>query len=299
MVSVDETFVLIDLPYTKELSVVFIVLNGLSFILNALAVWHTYERGNVRNSCSSIIIANLACMEILISVKEFPLIHRIIYGEKWLFQEQWCATYGLPNVIFIIVSVSTLVTVTTERFLRYRELSKSRGLTVDSTRHGMFGYIIAHTTLSYSLTLLWSKYVFITRKAFCRVEWPPREGFSITFVSSIVFILPVSALIYNVVFKNVFLKENADKLSSEEALQYEKHAQRQVQIAVSVFLLSWSPYVVESMISSSSQVSPLLGMVTAMVPLFTTSLLPFCYVKFMKLDPPVKTKECMAVIVEQ
>ena len=299
MVSVDETFVLIDLPYTKELSVAFIVLNGLSFILNVLAVWHTYERGNVRNSCSSIIIANLACMEILISIKEFPLLHRIVYGEKWLFQEQWCATYGLPNVIFIIVSVSTLVTVTTERFLRYRELSKSQGLTVDSTRHGMFGYIIAHTTLSYSLTLLWSKYVFITRKAFCRVEWPPREGFSITFVSSIVFILPVSALIYNVVFKNVFLKENADKLSSEEALQYERHAQRQVQIAVSVFLLSWSPYVIESMVSSSSQVSPLLGMVTAMVPLFTTSLLPFCYVKFMKLDQPVKTKECMAVIVEQ
>jgi len=292
MYSFEENTVLINLPFTKETAIGMCALNVLSIIVNILAIWHTYNKGNLRSSSTSIIVANLACMEILVSIKDLPLIYQVIKGEQWIFQEQWCATYGLPNVIFIIVSVSTLVTITTERFIRYRDLAQPN-IMHQSQKPTILGYVIAHTTLSYSLTLLWSKYIFVTRKSFCRVEWPPRNGFSITFASSLVFILPISVLIYNILFKNV--AESSEKVT-EEATAYEKKAQKQLHVAVGIFLLSWTPYVIESMVSGYIQISPLIGMSTAFIPLFTTSLLPYCFLKFFKFGDTSKSKELTIVV---
>jgi len=287
---------LIPLQWTKPVASAITVVILFNIGLNLSAVWCIYNKRNLRNSSTAIIVANLCCVDILVTIKDITAFFTVSTTGNWIFNESWCTTYGLTNVIFIIVSVSTLITITTDRFSRLREMASGKGgHSTGSQKPIILGYVIAHTTLSYSLSLLWSKYVFVTRKAFCRVEWPPRHGFGLSFMSSFVFILPVSVLIYNMLHNSVF-KERVDvvKKASEDigvdetAKYYEMRAQSQLQLAVVVFLLSWTPYVAESIFSSHFQVSPIIGIISACIPVFSTSLLPVLFMESLRDDAPPK-----------
>ena len=217
-----------------------------------------------------------------VSIKDLPLLISVSTSGRWYFEEHWCRSYGLTNVIYIIVSISTLVTITTEQYFRMTDPQKVPG---NAPRSIPLGYIIAHTTLSYSLSLLWSKYVFISRKAFCEVDWPP-SGLSFTLITSCIFLIPVSLLIYN-----FFGSESEDKNSSEKAKlakmengeaeeTEEDKAHCRLQLAISMFLITWSPYVIESFFTYSSQVPNIVGVVCAFVPIVTTTLIPLWYIKW-------------------
>lgn len=294
---------LIPLQWTKPIAsgITLVILFNIG--LNLSAVWCIYNRRNLRNSSTAIIVANLACVDILVTVKDLSAFFSVSTSGNWIFDENWCASYGLTNVIFIIVSVSTLITITTDRFTRLRDMSTSGGKSENgnpSQKPIILGYVIAHTTLSYSLSLLWSKYIFVTRKAFCRVEWPPRHGFGMSFMSSFVFILPVSVLIYNMLHNSVFKGEPNTPKKTAAALDhpaddaklspvsefYELRAQNQLQLAVVIFLLSWTPYVAESILSSYVQISPIVGIISACIPIFSTSLLPVLFMESLRDEVP-------------
>ena len=294
---------LIPLIWTKPIASVITAVSLITVGLNLSAIWCIYNKRNLRSSSTAIIVANLACVDILVTIKDLPMFFTVSTTGTWVFEETWCATYGLTNVIFIIVSVSTLVTITTERFTRLKDMANKQNPSDASQRPIILGYVIAHTTLSYSLSLLWSKYIFVTRKSFCRVEWPPRNGFSITFLSSFIFIVPVSILIYNLLYKNVFKDEENEsskldvELAQEESFnQFEQKAQNQLHIAVGIFLMSWTPYVTESLVSSYTQVSPITGTFTACIPLLTTSLLPVLYVRYLRLESPPKYTDLVVTV---
>lgn len=299
---------LIPLEWTKPVAscMTFVILFNIG--LNLSAVWTIYNKRNLRHSSTAIIVANLAAVDILVTIKDLSAFFSVTTSGSWMFDEQWCTSYGLTNVIFIIVSVSTLITITTDRFSRLREMAtgNKEGGTVGaggaaaSQKPIILGYVIAHTTLSYSLSLLWSKYVFVTRKAFCRVEWPPRHGFGISFMSSFVFILPVSVLIYNMLHSSVFKEDPKSVQTGKKSLElvedaapvspvasyYESKAQGQLQMAVVIFLLSWTPYVAESILSSYFQISPIVGILSACIPVFSTSLLPVLFMESLRDEPP-------------
>lgn len=297
---------LIPLEWTKPVASCMTIVILFNIGLNLSAVWCIYNKRNLRHSSTAIIVANLAAVDILVTIKDLSAFFAVTTSGSWMFDEQWCTSYGLTNVIFIIVSVSTLITITTDRFSRLREMATgnkdggpSAGNAAGSQKPIILGYVIAHTTLSYSLSLLWSKYVFVTRKAFCRVEWPPRHGFGISFMSSFVFILPVSVLIYNMLHSSVFKEDPKDQVSkkpleladdaapvSPVTSYYESKAQGQLQLAVVIFLLSWTPYVAESILSSYLQISPIVGILSACIPVFSTSLLPVLFMESLREDPP-------------
>lgn len=284
---------LIPLEWTKPVASGITIVILFNIGLNLSAVWCIYNKRHLRNSSTAIIVANLCCVDILVTLKDLSAFFTVSTTGNWIFDENWCATYGLTNVIFIIVSVSTLITITTDRFTRLRELSLGKGNHSNPSKKPIIlGYVIAHTTLSYSLSLLWSKYIFVTRKAFCRVEWPPRHGFGLSFMSSFVFILPVSILIYNMLHKSVFKDESGvkkpatDSCNDDSATYFEMKAQNQLQLAVIIFLLSWTPYVLESILSSYIQISPIVGIFSACIPMFSTSLLPVLFMESLRDDPP-------------
>lgn len=217
--------------------------------INIFVCYCIYRKRSLRTSCTALIVANLAAVDVLVSIKDLPLLISVSTSGRWYFEEHWCRSYGLTNVIYIIVSISTLVTITTEQYFRMTEAQ--RGLGNSPPRQSIpLGYIIAHTTLSYSLSLLWSKYVFISRKAFCEVDWPP-SGLSFTLVTSCIFLIPVSLLIYN-----FFGNESEEKISCDKAKLVkiesgdeesdEEKAHCRLQLAITVFLVTWSPYVIES-----------------------------------------------------
>jgi len=309
---------LIPLQWTKPVASGITIVILFNIGLNLSAVWCIYNKRNLRNSSTAIIVANLACVDILVTIKDLTAFFTVSTTGNWIFDENWCASYGLTNVIFIIVSVSTLITITTDRFTRLREMSAGKeGTSSSSQKPIILGYVIAHTTLSYSLSLLWSKYIFVTRKAFCRVEWPPRHGFGISFMSSFVFILPVSVLIYNMLHNSVFKDEtktpvpkksieNSDDtttttISQSNTTYYETKAQSQLQLAVVIFLLSWTPYVAESIFSSYFQISPIVGIISACIPVFSTSLLPVLFMESLRDEtpPPPSSKSWEGVVIVQ
>lgn len=275
----------------------------LTVLLNLSVCYCIYKKRGTRSSSTEIIVANLACIDILVTLKDLPMFLAVSRTGKWYFEENWCATYGLTNVVFIIVSVSSLVTITTERYVRIRDNGKQNEY-LNKTRPLLLGYVIAHTTLSYSLSLLWSKYIFLTRKAFCRVEWPPRKGFSFTFFSSFVFIIPVSLLIYNLLYRGVINGEDQEEKQSMEKQPYEASedtetiASNQLQVAVGFFLISWSPYVLESILSGYVDLPPLVSIFTACFPTIATSLLPFVYIHFLKEQPIQNNSKLLAVHVQ-
>lgn len=295
---------LIPLQWTKPVASAITVVVLFNIGLNLSAVWCIYNKRNLRNSSTAIIVANLCCVDILVTIKDVTAFFTVSTTGSWIFDETWCATYGLTNVIFIIVSVSTLITITTDRFTRLREMSSGKGNHSNTSQKPIIlGYVIAHTTLSYSLSLLWSKYIFVTRKAFCRVEWPPRHGFGISFMSSFVFILPVSVLIYNMLHNSVFKGDPVTTKKSAEctpvddnAKYFEMKAQSQLQLAVVIFLLSWTPYVAESIFSSYIQISPIVGIISACIPVFSTSLLPVLFMESLRDEIPPKQWEGAVII---
>ena len=273
----------------------------ISVLLNLYVCYKIYRRRGSRSSSTAIIVANLACVDILVTIKDLPMLINVSKAGTWYFEENWCSTYGLTNVIFIIVSVSSLVTITTERYVRIRDVGI--GLDHHRSKPLLLGYVIAHTTLSYSLSLLWSKYIFLARKAYCRVEWPPRQGFSFTFVTSFIFIIPVSFLIYNLLYRNLYSKED---MEAEEKLkemvpddkEYKAHCQ--LQLAVALFLVSWLPYVIESMVSGYIELPPIASVMTACFPMVSTSLLPYIYMKFVKEDETasIKNTQLLGIYVQ-
>lgn len=251
--------------------------------INIFVCYYIYRKRSLRTSCTALIVANLAAVDVLVSIKDLPLLISVSTSGRWYFEEHWCRSYGLTNVIYIIVSISTLVTITTEQYFRMVDPQKVPG---NAPRSIPLGYIIAHTTLSYSLSLLWSKYVFISRKAFCEVDWPP-SGLSFTLITSCIFLIPVSLLIYNFfgseseADKNLNEKEKLAKMESGETEETEEDkAHCRLQLAISMFLITWSPYVIESFFTYSSQVPNIVGVVCAFVPIVTTTLIPLWYIKW-------------------
>lgn len=267
----------------------------ISIVVNLWVCYKIYRRRASRSSSTAIIVANLACVDILVTVKDLPMLINISKTGNWYFEENWCSSYGLTNVIFIIVSVSSLVTITTERYVKLRDAAVGPG--EHKSRPVLLGYVIAHTTLSYSLSLLWSKYIFLARKAYCRLEWPPRQGFSFTFFTSFIFILPVSYLIYNLLYRNVYSKEEGDIEEDTDAGERESKAHCQLQLAVALFLVSWLPYVIESMVSGYVEWPPLVSIITACLPMMSTSMLPCIYMRFLKEEEAASSRNIQSMNV--
>ncbi|KXJ19458.1 melanopsin [Exaiptasia diaphana] len=277
----------VEISSSSPLATVISLFCVMTIGINLVVCYQIYRRRSLRSSCTALIVANLAVVDMLVSIKDLPMLFAVSMSGRWYFEEHWCRSYGLTNVIYIIVSISTLVTITTEQYLRITERPKDASQNTQNNRTNrsvLLGYIIAHTTLSYSLSLLWSKYVFISRKAFCQVDWPP-SGLSFTIVASCVFLVPVSLLVYNL-FNSDDENQNSEKqikLTAEEKERekLDTDSQTRLQLAIGLFLLTWCPYVIESFFSVSDDVVPnVIGLVCAFIPICTTTLIPLWYLKW-------------------
>lgn len=299
----EEENITMEITSSSPLATVIAVFCFMTIGINFVVCYQIYRRRSLRSSCTGLIVANLAVVDILVSLKDLPLLVSVSMTGRWYFEEHWCRSYGLTNVIYIIVSVSTLVTITTEQYFKVADSRKNSNHGNSQNRAALLGYIIAHTTMSYSLSLLWSKYVFITRKAFCQVDWPP-SGLTFTLIASGIFLLPVSFLVYNL------FNQGSDEIQEEKSKQLAEQSkdnsdedketessQIRLQFAVGLFLISWCPYVLESFFSITDDVPNLVGLFCAFIPILTTTLIPFWYLRWRRQME--KTASPRAFILQQ
>ena len=282
----------------------------LTMLVNIWVCYKIYSKRSLRSSCTALIVANVALVDILVSIKDLPFLLSVALSSKWYFEIEWCRSYGLTNVVYIIVSVSTLVSIATDRYIVTRENNRVQldqsgqypmpgqsSYSPAQYKVALLGYVVAQTTLSYSLTLLWSKYAFLSRKAFCQVEFSS-TGFPISIVVSFLFLIPIATLTFSMLNsisgekkQTVELKSNSgnkdestseteDQMSEEEG-QIHCH----LQAAIGIFLLSWCSYVIDSFFPSPESPS-IPGVVSAFIPIMTTSLVPLYFVLTHKVRLP-------------
>jgi len=110
-------------------------------------------------------------------------------------------------------------------------------------------------------------------------------------------------LIYNMLHNSVFKsgdtlakKSTETMVVDDTAKYYEMRAQGQLQLAVVIFLLSWTPYVAESIFSSYIQISPIVGIISACIPVFSTSLLPVLFMESLRDEAPPKAWEGVVIM---
>ena len=274
-----------------------------TLFINLWVCFRIYKKRSFRSSCTALIVANVALVDILVSIKDLPFLLSVGVSSKWYFDTDWCRTYGLTNVVYIIVSISTLISIVTDRYITTRQNRNGTEHSHDSNPNNkiiLLGYIIAQTTLSYSLSLIWSKYTFLSRKAFCQVEFSS-SGFPMSLVVSFLFLIPVATLAFSMMGNTsreklpAELKNNkfCDKhqrstvCSGDVDGDEENVIHYHLQVAIGIFLISWSPYVVESFFPSP-QTPSVPGIVSAFIPMMTTSLMPFFFV-LTHDKPKVKT----------
>jgi len=92
-------------------------------------------------------------------------------------------------------------------------------------------------------------------------------------------------LIYNFFGNDTEEKSTSDKaklakMEGGEDESEESKAHCRLQLAITVFLITWSPYVIESFFTYSSEVPNIVGVVCAFIPIVTTTLIPLWYVKW-------------------
>lgn len=281
---------------TKKLEIVSSSVTGsvvasLSFFtlfINVWVCWRIYRKRSLRCSCIALIVANVALVDILVSIKDLPFLLSVSVSSKWYFEPEWCRSTGLTNVVYIIVSVSTLVSIATDRYIRTKikenKVEKlSQGLASQpNNKVILLGYVIAQTTLSYSLSLLWSKYTFLSRKAFCLVEFSS-SSFPLSMAVSFLFLIPIAILAFSMLntisgnktrteWKCDFGNEDCNDADDEENQMY-----FHLQAVIGIFLISWCPYIVDSFFPSPESPS-VPGIVSAFIPILTTSLMPLYFV---------------------
>ncbi|XP_028405220.1 trace amine-associated receptor 7f-like [Dendronephthya gigantea] len=283
----------------------------LTMLVNIWVCYRIYSKRSLRSSCTALIVANIALVDILVSIKDLPFLLSVALSSKWYFETEWCRSYGLTNVVYIIVSVSTLVSIATDRYIVTKENSH-----VESGKFGQYssqgpnsyspapykvallGYVVAQTTLSYSLTLLWSKYAFISRKAFCQVEFTSSD-FPISMIVSFLFLIPIATLTFSMLNSISGEREKTDEIKANSEISDESTSEIEDQIckdesqihghlqaAIGIFLLSWCSYVVDSFFPSPQSPS-IPGIVSAFIPIMTTSLVPVFFVLTHKARLPV------------
>ena len=284
----------------------------LTMLVNIWVCCKIYSKRSLRSSCTALIVANVALVDILVSIKDLPFLLSVALSSKWYFETEWCRSYGLTNVVYIIVSVSTLVSIATDRYIVTKEneriesnqseqYSMSAGQASYSPapyKVALLGYVVAQTTLSYSLTLLWSKYAFLSRKAFCQVEFSS-SSFPASMIVSLLFLIPIATLTFTMLNsisgvkkETVDLKSNPgskDESTSEtddQVSEEENQIHCHLQAAIGIFLLSWCSYVVDSFFPSPQSPS-IPGVISAFIPIITTSLVPLFFVLTHKGRSPI------------
>ena len=262
-----------------------------TLFINIWVCFRIYQKRSLRSSCIALVVANVALVDVLVTIKDFPFLLSVGMSAKWYFETEWCHSYGLTNVVYIIVSISTLVSIATERFIMAKEVRNgtdeySQNLASSlNNKVILLGYVIAQTTLSYSLSLLWSKYIFLGRKAFCQVEFSP-SSFPVSMVVSFLFLIPIATLSFSMLNaisgKNIGIESKTNLYSNDQCPhdnndEEESRIHSYLQAAIGIFLISWCPYVIDSFFPSTEAPS-VRGILSAFIPIMTTSLMPLYFV---------------------
>ncbi|CRK91553.1 CLUMA_CG005210, isoform A [Clunio marinus] len=191
----------------------------------------------------NIILLNLVCSDLSVSIIGNPITLTAALHHGWVFGETVCVCYGFFMSLLGITSITTLTVLSYERYCLVSCPFSSSHLTKASAKT-----MVAFIWL-YSLTLTtpplfgWGKYVNEAANISCSVNW---ETKSFNATSYIVFlfvfglVVPLIVIVISYIRILITLRKNA--LRAGRVNKVESKVTNMIFVMILAFFIAWTPY---------------------------------------------------------
>ena len=228
---------------------VFVVLIG-NLLGNSMVLCVVYHQWkNVKQRVTNLLIANLACIDLLLGIVIVLGIIRIINFKSDISQVE-CQLGGFLSNALGAASILTLAVIAIDR---YMAIVAKRGKRLKLFTVRIFIVCVWVTTISISLfpILFWGKYEYTEKSNFCK----PKDGRFLLFLGIVCFVIPLSTMVF--CYVNVFLKVRQHKkmiVQSQTDCGFKKEFKttKIVFTVLTTFIVLWAPYSIIYVLSSNS-----------------------------------------------
>ena len=172
---------------------------------NLLVLAAVYSTSTLRTT-AAILVVNLACVDLLISVAIVPFVAITAVTGDWLLSDQACVATGFVNAFLTAAQIMALFHISVNRFVAVArphsyETAFFRKATLVMVATGW-----VHSLIWSSLPFLgWGKLGFVQGTLFCNILWE-QDHFSYAITAQTVCYLlppPIAAVLYCLVYKEV------------------------------------------------------------------------------------------------
>ena len=228
----------------------------------------------------NIILFSMCFSDFLMSWFAIPFTIHANLNEKWLFGESGCKAYGFLTTLCGLASINHLAGAAFERYDTMDRATRGHGL-FNEKRAIYFVLILWLYSLVFSVAPLtnWSAYTLEGIGTSCSIDWSSSSGgaVSYTFVLYLgCFVIPLGIIgfsyykLYKVVQQ---MRINANTVwgrlsaAAAEAMKTEKKMAFLILAMIAVFLISWTPYAMVSLISATGH-KDMIGALGASIPAY-------------------------------
>ncbi|XP_045210768.1 visual pigment-like receptor peropsin [Mercenaria mercenaria] len=229
------------------ISVLFLLSAIASAIGNSLVLILVWRFKTLRNK-TTILIINLAIADLGISVFGFPMSASSNFAHGWQMGQVGCQWYGFTGMLFGIGNIGLLTAISLDRYLLTCRHSVFLQLSV---YHYIFLVLIVWgNALFWAMTPLlgWCRYALDPSGTACMVTWTDDTRMYTSYVMSVFvssFLIPSVIIVFCYVNTWRFIRSVGDGGRQENVeWTHEKQVAKMCAIAVSLFLLAWTPYAV-------------------------------------------------------
>ncbi|XP_074659494.1 visual pigment-like receptor peropsin [Tubulanus polymorphus] len=229
-------------------------------IFNVLVLIAMVQTTLLRNRPMNTFVMNLAAADALQCVLAFPMVIMACFETQWNFSSAFCAWYGFVSFLVGNVSMSILVVISLDRYVRvWRPFSV---LCVDARMSKIVCAVVWCYGLLWSSFPLfgWSKYELEPHRLSCSVDWSSRDPLNRSFIITLfvfVFLIPLCIMVYCYVGVVMWFRRKCTRPSNRgQELKAYLRMTTMAAVMVSAFMICWTPYAIVSFMGTFGYKTP-------------------------------------------
>nr|CAI5827675.1 unnamed protein product [Callosobruchus analis] len=230
----------------------------------------------------NIILFNLVCSDLSVSIFGNPWTLTSAISHRWIFGRTLCKMYGFFMALLGISSITTLTVLAFERYLIVSKPFRNRGLTRKEAIYLVLGIWTYSMILTTPPLLGWGQYVNEAANISCSVNWEEQTPNAMSYIIYLFIfglILPLVVIIYSYV--NIICTMRKNRLHMGQTAKAEGRVAYMILLMIAAFLIAWAPYAICALVvqfGDASMVSPSAGVFPALLAKSSICYNPIIYV---------------------
>lgn len=249
---------------SPEVFISFAVASGLTFllgvVLNALVI-ATFLRYRSLFSEENILVFSITVSDLLCCTGAVPTSMVSNWKQKWVYGESGCSLHAFLVTLTGLVSITHFAALARKRYEGLR-LHGRKFLPDERIMYVVIGLWIYSFLFAIAPVIGWSRYVKEAIGTSCSVDWQSTDAGSVSYTIVIFtgcFFIPVAIIIHSYVSFYLLLRQitsaaNATwgsmSTQARESAKTEAKMTALIFSMTAVFLVSWTPYAIVSMIAA-------------------------------------------------